>query len=321
MTPMLGAAIAAITTALLLYTIGVFGEQRAGVLTGRHLGFFWAGFAFDSIGTSIMGRIASADDGAGSGLHAATGGIALVLMAIHAVWASIVLARKDQRRLAQFHTFSRLVWLFWLIPYLIGMLLGIPGIRLSDAGVTVLAASLVADLALVLQVLNRPRRKGAPILGMRRENLLIVAGVVWIIAGLNVVNVVNIGLHAAAELGGAQLPAIALLLIGGLAVFTAFHAMFGRIVKKNAARIRALAGETVSPLRFLDAKGYLIMTVMMGGGIGLRAVGLIPAWFVSFFYTGLGTALILTGAGFLMHRRRGAGWTYHSFGRAQAPAA
>ena len=315
MTPMLGAAIAAITTALLLYTIGVFGEQRAGVLTGRLLGFFWAGFAFDSIGTSIMGRIASADDGAGSGLHAATGGIALVLMAIHAVWASIVLARKDQRRLAQFHTFSRLVWLFWLIPYLIGMLLGIPGIRLSDAGVTVLAASLVAALALVLQVLNRPRRKGAPILGMRRENLLIVAGVVWIIAGLNVV---NIGLHAAAELGGVHLPGIALLLIGGLAVFTAFHAMFGRIVKKNAARIRALAGETVSPLRFLDAKGYLIMTVMMGGGIGLRAVGLIPAWFVSFFYTGLGTALVLTGAGFLMHRRRGAGWTYHSFGRPPA---
>lgn len=318
MTPMLGAAIAAITTALLLYTIGVFGEQRAGVLTGRHLGFFWAGFAFDSIGTSIMGRIASADDGAGSGLHAATGAIALVLMAVHAVWASIVLAHKDQRRLAQFHTLSRIVWLFWLIPYLIGMLLGIPGLSLSDAGVTLLAASLVAALALVLELTGRRTREGTPILAVRRENLLVVAGVVWIIAGLNVV---NIGLRAAAELGGAQLPVIALLLIGGLAVFTAFHAMFGRIVKKNAARIRALAGEAVSPLRFLDAKGYLIMAVMMGGGIGLRVAGLIPAWFVSFFYTGLGTALALTGAGFLMHRRRGAGWTYHSFGRAQAPAA
>lgn len=318
MTPMLGAAIAAITTALLLYTIGVFGEQRAGVLTGRHLGFFWAGFAFDSIGTSIMGRIASADDGAGAGLHAATGAIALVLMAVHAVWASIVLAHKDQRRLAQFHTLSRIVWLFWLIPYLIGMLLGIPGLSLSDAGVTLLAASLVAALALVLELTGRRTREGAPILAVRRENLLVVAGIVWIIAGLNVV---NIGLRAAAELGGAQLPVIALLLIGGLAVFTAFHAMFGRIVKKNAARIRALAGEAVSLLRFLDAKGYLIMAVMMGGGIGLRVAGLIPAWFVSFFYTGLGTALALTGAGFLMHRRRGAGWTYHSFGRAQAPAA
>lgn len=318
MTPMLGADIAAITTALLLYTIGVFGEQRAGVLTGRHLGFFWAGFTFDSIGTSIMGRIASADDGAGCGLHAETGAIALVLMAIHAVWASIVLARKDQRRLAQFHTFSRIVWLFWLIPYLIGMLLGIPGLSLSDAGVTLLAASLVAALALVLELTGRRTREEAPILAVRRENLLIVAGIVWIIAGLNVV---NIGLHAAAELGGAHLPVIALLLIGGLAVFTAFHAMFGRIVKKNAARIRALAGETVSPLHFLDAKGYLIMAVMMGGGIGLRAADLIPAWFVSFFYTGLGAALALTGAGFLMHRRRGAGWTYHSFGRAQAPAA
>lgn len=54
MTSMLGAAVAAITAALLFYTIGVFGEQRAGILKGRHLAFFWAGLVFDLIGTSIM---------------------------------------------------------------------------------------------------------------------------------------------------------------------------------------------------------------------------------------------------------------------------
>ena len=30
------------------------------------------------------------------------------------------------------------------------------------------------------------------------------------------------------------------------------------------------------------------MAVMMGGGIGLRMAGLVPDWFVAFFYTGLG---------------------------------
>lgn len=312
MTSMLGAAVAAITAALLFYTIGVFGEQRAGILKGRHLAFFWAGLVFDLIGTSIMGRIAAADSAAASVLHAATGGIALVLMTVHAVWATLVLIRKNQRRLANFHTFSRVVWLFWLIPYLIGMLLGMPGLRLSDLGVTLLAVAIVAVLALGLYATDRRRRETSSLFVMRRENLLIIAGVVWIVAGLNVA---NIGLRASLELVGEQLLIIAVLILAGLAVFVAFHMMFGRIVKNNGARIRALTEEMVSPLRFLDAKGYLIMAVMMGAGIGLRALGLIPAWFVSFFYTGLGTALALTGIGFLMHHRGGEGWTYHSFAR------
>ena len=30
---------------------------------------------------------------------------------------------------------------------------------------------------------------------------------------------------------------------------------------------------------------------MMGGGIALRASGVVPEWFIAFFYTGLGAAL------------------------------
>lgn len=37
------------------------------------------------------------------------------------------------------------------------------------------------------------------------------------------------------------------------------------------------------------------MTVMMGGGIWLRASGLVPHVFVAVFYTGLGYALALAG--------------------------
>ena len=46
-------------------------------------------------------------------------------------------------------------------------------------------------------------------------------------------------------------------------------------------------------LKFFDVRGYLIMAVMMGGGIALRSFHLVPGWFIAFFYTGLGIALAL----------------------------
>ena len=46
---------------------------------------------------------------------------------------------------------------------------------------------------------------------------------------------------------------------------------------------------------FFDLKAYCIMAVMMGGGIWLRASGLVPDVFIAVFYTGLGCALALAG--------------------------
>jgi uncharacterized repeat protein (TIGR03987 family) len=47
-----------------------------------------------------------------------TGVLAIVLMFIHAVWATIVLLKKNEKLILTFHKFSVAVWLIWLVPYL-----------------------------------------------------------------------------------------------------------------------------------------------------------------------------------------------------------
>jgi len=103
-----------ITLALLFYSIGVWSERFAGVLRPWHLVFFWTGLVFDTWGTGMMMDLAG---GVAVNVHALTGLIAIVLMLIHAVWATIVLVRKDENMIHNFHRFSVMVWLIWLIPY------------------------------------------------------------------------------------------------------------------------------------------------------------------------------------------------------------
>ena len=79
-------------------------------------------------------------------------------------------------------------------------------------------------------------------------------------------------------------------------VFTAFqYFIFGRLVKKHTARITAYLEERHFFLKFFDGKAFVIMAVMMAGGIGLRVSGLVPERFIAVFYTGLGAALLLAG--------------------------
>ena len=53
-----------------------------------------------------------------------TGMIAIVLMMIHAVWATVVLVRKDEKSMQTFHRFSIAVWIIWLVPFVLGMMMG-----------------------------------------------------------------------------------------------------------------------------------------------------------------------------------------------------
>ena len=162
MNPLLVLAMAAITLALAFYTVGVFGERRSGTLKGRHLALFWLGFLCDTAGTATMTVMAQQSDGAGSALHAVSGTLAIVLMAFHAVWASVVLARGSERLRASFHRLSIGVWLFWLVPYGIGMLLGIPAVGLGDAAASGIAVAFVAALGGALCIrANLARRKAA----------------------------------------------------------------------------------------------------------------------------------------------------------------
>jgi uncharacterized repeat protein (TIGR03987 family) len=104
-----------ITLALVFYSIGVWSERFAGKLKAWHLIFFWLGLVCDTWGTGMMLDMAG---GLTFDLHGSTGLIAIVLMFIHAIWASIVLLRNDERWIYNFHKFSVVVWTIWLVPYL-----------------------------------------------------------------------------------------------------------------------------------------------------------------------------------------------------------
>jgi len=111
-----------ITLALVFYSIGVWSERFAGRLKPWHLAFFWLGLVCDTIGTGMMFEMAG---GLTLTIHAVTGVLAIILMLLHAVWATIVLVRKDERMIRNFHRFSLTVWLIWLVPYLSPMVLGL----------------------------------------------------------------------------------------------------------------------------------------------------------------------------------------------------
>ena len=103
-----------ITLALVFYSIGVWSERIQGKLKPWHLGFFVLGLICDTWGTGLMMKMAG---GLAFDLHGVTGVIAILLMFVHAIWALVVLLKKDEKAINNFHKFSVAVWLIWLIPY------------------------------------------------------------------------------------------------------------------------------------------------------------------------------------------------------------
>lgn len=113
-----------ITLALIFYTIGVWSERLAGRLKGWHLVFFWLGLVCDTTGTAMMMEYAG---GLTADLHGVTGVLAIVLMIVHAIWATVVLLQRNEKAIVNFHRFSVVVWAIWLVPYLSGALIGMRG--------------------------------------------------------------------------------------------------------------------------------------------------------------------------------------------------
>jgi len=115
-------AIIFIVSALAFYTVGVWAERIGGKLRWWHAIVFWIGVVCDSTGTGAMGKIAGGLFA--NTFHGITGMTAIILMFFHAAWATIVLARKNERMISRFHMFSVFVWLVWLVPMIGGMVLG-----------------------------------------------------------------------------------------------------------------------------------------------------------------------------------------------------
>jgi uncharacterized repeat protein (TIGR03987 family) len=110
-----------ITLALFFYSIGVWSERIARRLKYQHLFWFWSGFVCDTLGTGIMFEISGE---IGFNIHSITGVTVIILMLIHAIWATVVLRIKNEKAIRNFHKFSIFVWLVWLIPYLNGIFIG-----------------------------------------------------------------------------------------------------------------------------------------------------------------------------------------------------
>jgi uncharacterized repeat protein (TIGR03987 family) len=119
---MLFFAIITITFALVFYTIGVWSEKIQSELKKWHLAVFYLGLVFDTLGTTIMSKIAG--EGFRFNFHSLTGLLAIILMLLHALWATVVLIKNDKKAKANFHRLSIVVWIIWLIPFISGMIFG-----------------------------------------------------------------------------------------------------------------------------------------------------------------------------------------------------
>ena len=126
---------------------------------------------------------------------------------------------------------------------------------------------------------------------VKKRALLLIAGIVWLIAGFNVA---RLGLISYFEIEQQWY-----WYVLSVVIFLLFGTMFYRMSVKHTKRIMGYSEERQPFWRFFDLKAYIIMAVMMGGGIGLRAAGVFPNQFVAFFYSGLGCALALAGILFI----------------------
>lgn len=128
---------------------------------------------------------------------------------------------------------------------------------------------------------------------VKKRTLLLMAGFVWLAAGINVARLGILSYLKLVDISWA-LPLLSIV------IFILFGMMFFRMSMKHTNRIHGLLQETMPIWHFFDLKSYIIMAFMMGGGIWLRSSGLAPNWFIAFFYTGLGAALALAGVFFII---------------------
>ncbi|QUO32414.1 hypothetical protein KFE17_01230 [Faecalicatena sp. Marseille-Q4148] len=122
---------------------------------------------------------------------------------------------------------------------------------------------------------------------VKKQNLLLLAGIVWMIAGFNVL---RIGLETYAEYRIIINYAITLM------VFLVFWFMvFHKLTIKHTKRIHEFEEELQLFYKFFDLKSFLIMAFMISFGIIIRKFRLLPDRFIAVFYTGLGAALFMAG--------------------------
>lgn len=99
------------------------GQRIQKTLKKWHLVFFFLGLCADAVGTTLMEHIAHLTH-LHDEVHTITGMLAIILMFIHAMWAIWTYYKGSAKAKEHFNRFSIIVWLIWLIPYCIGIYMG-----------------------------------------------------------------------------------------------------------------------------------------------------------------------------------------------------
>lgn len=123
---------------------------------------------------------------------------------------------------------------------------------------------------------------------VNNRQLLLLAGMVWIVAGANILRIGILTWLADSQywLFKAGEAAIVFLIF--------FNLIFKKLYTKHTKRICKKANNN-HLLSFFDLKGWIIMSFMITLGVTVRKFQLLPNSFISVFYTGLSIALIITG--------------------------
>ena len=130
--------------------------------------------------------------------------------------------------------------------------------------------------------------------GVTKNTLLITAGTIWLIAG---VNILRIGVECWMNDSKYWLFKVC---EATLVFLLFFGVIFHKLYRKHPRRISQKKSQNC-PFSFFDVKGWIIMVFMITIGVLARTLHLLPEAFIAVFYTGLSLALIGTGIRFIRY--------------------
>ena len=107
----------AVTLAFVFYTWGIWGPRKRKEIKAMHVAFLWLGLFLDAGGTALMAMQIGYYR---MDIHGIIGTLAIALMAVSAIWATVARSKNDAAGTATYIRFSIWVWAFWLLPYLYG---------------------------------------------------------------------------------------------------------------------------------------------------------------------------------------------------------
>lgn len=129
------------------------------------------------------------------------------------------------------------------------------------------------------------------ILKIPKNYLMLIAGCVWMFAGIMVS---TIGLPPLVKhFSGVSV-------VSAFCVFLLFYLLiFRKIVGKHVYRVKTKISERGYIWQFFDIPSYIIMIFMIVGGIMLRKSNLLPENIIAPIYSGIGLALFSCGTRFI----------------------